>query len=363
MDLITVVVAVVILLVLVGAVAAVALDVGGPLTAPVRERARSWLGARPDGRARRGPRAALAPSDGRATAGTGAVAPRPAAPAAPGDGTGARPSPPAPAVLPTDPRADLDRWREELRAELREGWRAAGTAGEERAARLERRLDELAERLARGLEASVGRIEATAAEARREAEARAEALAARLAAEEGRREAGLERLRADLGGRIAARAAAPGADRLAERRAEAIAELYARLARLEAALAAVTNPILLPGEPYAPPAELPADALVWENWKDVGERVFAFAEQFNAQRLVLPDPLAGEVAAFVATLREALTRSIYPNLRAHPSAEQRQTLRAALERLAAELPALRTRLGEGYRALAEPGAAGGREAG
>ena len=37
----------------------------------------------------------------------------------------------------------------------------------------------------------------------------------------------------------------------------------------------MTNPILLPGEPYAPPAEFLPEALIWENWNEVGERAFS----------------------------------------------------------------------------------------
>ena len=122
------------------------------------------------------------------------------------------------------------------------------------------------------------------------------------------------------------------------------AELYVRLARLEAAVAAVTNPILLPGEPYAPPAEFLADALAWENWKDVGERAFAFADHVNTQQLYLTEPTRQEVVAFVRALRGLLTRSVYPNLRPDPSPAELQALRAALDQLAAELPRVRARL-------------------
>jgi len=155
--------------------------------------------------------------------------------------------------------------------------------------------------------------------------------------------AGLARLQAGLDGPRAE----PAATR--ERRAETVAELYARLARLEAAIAAATNPVLLPGEPYAPPAELPPEALAWEHWKDVGERAFAFAEHFNANRLRLDPPLATEIAAFLARLRGALTGEVYPNLRPAPAPEELRTLRAALDRLAADLPDLRHRLDEAYR--------------
>ena len=67
--------------------------------------------------------------------------------------------------------------------------------------------------------------------------------------EDARRDAAMERLRADLLAALT-RAAANGGARPGSRRPDVSADLYARLARLEAALAAVTNPILLPGEAY-----------------------------------------------------------------------------------------------------------------
>jgi len=181
----------------------------------------------------------------------------------------------------------------------------------------------------------------------------------RQAAVDARQEAALERLRAEVAAGLAARDAALAARderltrlRLGERRAEAAAELYGRLARLEAAVAAVTNPILLPGEPYAPPAEFLPDALAWENWKDVGERAFAFADQFNTQRLLLGAPARDEVAAFVTELRGVLTSSVYPNLRPDAGDAQLAALRSALDRLAARLPQVRERLAGEYRAAA-----------
>ena len=67
--------------------------------------------------------------------------------------------------------------------------------------------------------------------------------------EDARRDAAMERLRADLLAALT-RAAGNGGARPGSRRPDVSADLYARLARLEAALAAVTNPILLPGEAY-----------------------------------------------------------------------------------------------------------------
>ena len=170
----------------------------------------------------------------------------------------------------------------------------------------------------------------------------------RTEADETRREAALERLRADLLAAVS-RAAAEGSSRAGTRRPEVSAELYARLARLEAALAAVTNPILLPGEAYAPPPEFLPEALVWENWNEVGERAFSLADAYSAQRLHLSDETCGEVDQFVTRLRTLLTRSVYPNLQPDPDATQQAALRVALEEIAAELPRVRQTLEWEYR--------------
>jgi hypothetical protein len=172
--------------------------------------------------------------------------------------------------------------------------------------------------------------------------------ATRMQADQTRWEAALERLRADL----LVAVAIPAADRKGgpgTRRAEVSADLYARLARLEAALAAVTNPVLLPGESYAPPDEFLPESLVWENWSEVGERAFALADAFNAQRLHLSDTCCGEFEAFVTSLRNQLTRSVYPNLQPEPSLTQQTALRAALTELATELPRARLTLEREYR--------------
>jgi hypothetical protein len=170
----------------------------------------------------------------------------------------------------------------------------------------------------------------------------------RTEADETRRVAALERLRADLLAAVS-RAASEGSSRTGTRRPDVSAELYARLARLEAALAAVTNPILLPGEAYAPPTELLPEALVWENWNEVGERAFSLADAYSAQRLHLSDETRGEVDEFVTRLRTLLTRSVYPNLQPEPDAAQQAALRVALEEIAAELPRVRQKLEWEYR--------------
>jgi hypothetical protein len=161
--------------------------------------------------------------------------------------------------------------------------------------------------------------------------------------EDARRDATMERLRADLLAALT-RAAGDGGSRSGSRRPDVSADLYARLARLEAALAAVTNPILLPGEAYAPPVEFLPEALIWENWNEVGERAFSLADAYSAQRLHLSEQTRGEVDLFVTTLRTLLTRSVYPNLQPEPDATQQAALRAALEEIAAELLKVRQTL-------------------
>ena len=162
----------------------------------------------------------------------------------------------------------------------------------------------------------------------------------RAEAEEARREAAQERMRADVLAMVS-RVAVERQTGSNVRRMDVSAELYAQLARLEAALATVTNPILLPGEPYSPPTELTAETLVWENWNEVGERAFALAEVYSAQRLHLSAQTRSDVGAFVTTLRTLLTRSVYPNLRAEPDTGRQVGLRVALAEIAEELPKIR----------------------
>jgi hypothetical protein len=171
-------------------------------------------------------------------------------------------------------------------------------------------------------------------------------------AETARRDMAIERLRGDvlaMVGQIGEERRNAGRDR----RAEIISELYARLARLETALGAVTNPVLLPGEPYSPPAEFLTEALIWENWNEVGERAFALADAYSAQRVYLSEKTRDELGAFVTALRVTLTRSIYPHLHADADANQQAALRAALEQVALELPRARRALDTEYRAATE----------
>jgi hypothetical protein len=166
--------------------------------------------------------------------------------------------------------------------------------------------------------------------------------------EDARRDAAMERLRADLLAALT-RAARDGGSRSGSRRPDVSADLYARLARLEAALAAVTNPILLPGEAYAPPDEFLPEALIWENWNEVGERAFSLAEAYSSQRLHLSEETRVDIELFVTTLRTLLTRSVYPNLQLEPDAAQQAALRSALEEIAGEIPKARQKLEREYR--------------
>lgn len=165
-------------------------------------------------------------------------------------------------------------------------------------------------------------------------------------------DAELGRLREAVGAAMAAMAARQRATEEAggqARRAEAIAELYRRLTKLETAFVSVTNPVLLPGEPFVLPAELPAEALRWEHWKEVADAMFAFAESFAQHRLEFDDATCRDLTGFIREVRGLLTRSIYPNLQAGANAETRVPLRKALEQLGAEIPRAREGLERAYR--------------
>lgn len=142
-----------------------------------------------------------------------------------------------------------------------------------------------------------------------------------------------------------------------QRRADALADLYGSLARVEAALASVVNPMLLPGEPLSVPADLYDDTLVWANWNDVGERAYAFGEIFNQTRFVLEPEVADRIERFIATFRQALTGTVYPVLQSDTrAAAQVAQVRKGLETIVAALPPLRRELEAAYRASATPAA-------
>jgi DNA repair exonuclease SbcCD ATPase subunit len=214
------------------------------------------------------------------------------------------------------------------------------SSAETNAARLDR-FEERLDQIARAVDRHAAEISQQLRQIRSD-------LAHQAESEDARRDVAMERLRADLLAALS-RAAADGSSRLGTRRPDVSADLYARLARLEAALAAVTNPILLPGETYAPPAEFLPEALVWENWNEVGERAFSLAEAYSSQRLHLSEETRGDMELFVTTLRTLLTRSVYPNLQLEPDAAQQAALRSALEEIAGEIPKVRQKLEREYR--------------
>lgn len=163
----------------------------------------------------------------------------------------------------------------------------------------------------------------------------------------------VERLREELTasvGKMSSTASSTDGPRTAQ--VAVLADLYGRLARVEASLAALTNPILLPGEPYSVPNELVPDALKWDNWKEVGESAYALGEQFNLARIQLPREVVEEMGSCITTIRTTLTTAIYPNLDATLSPERTQTLRSGLGTISHSLAKLRQRLELDYRSLA-----------
>lgn len=141
-----------------------------------------------------------------------------------------------------------------------------------------------------------------------------------------------------------------------QRRGEALASLYASLARVESSLSSVVNPMLLPGESLSLPAELPVEAMTWGTWSDAGEAAYTFGDVFNQNRLLLDPGTAEEIGRFIATLRQALTGSVYPTVRdGKPSAERLAQMRAGLESIVAALPVVRRQIEAAYREdLARP---------
>lgn len=142
-----------------------------------------------------------------------------------------------------------------------------------------------------------------------------------------------------------------------QRRAEALADLYAALAQMDASLAAVINPLLLPGESLRVPDELFDDTLDWANWNDVGERAYAFGDVFNRARIMLDPELASQIESFLSTVRQALTGTVSPVVQ-NPSRTSGQIvqMKAGLTTIVEELPPLRRQIEAHYRASsATPG--------
>jgi len=140
--------------------------------------------------------------------------------------------------------------------------------------------------------------------------------------------------------------------RWGERRGEALAEVYGNLAKVEVALAAVVNPMLLPGETLVLPGEFAPEALQWNAWGEVGERAFAFGNAFNQNRYVLDEALAVQVESFIMSLRQGLTRDVFPAVRdGNPTDAQIAQMRAGLEAIVAELPSVRRTIEVSYREI------------
>ena len=169
-------------------------------------------------------------------------------------------------------------------------------------------------------------------------------------------DAELGRFREGIGGALATLAARQeaGEANSRARQADAVFDLYQRLAKMEATVVAVANPVLLPSERLTVPDELAPENLGWEQWKEVGDAAFAFADSFNRNRLVFDDSTCRELSIFVTGLREKLTDNIYPNLR-QPTEDQRHLLRQALEQLGADISTARDRLEQLYREMAREG--------
>jgi len=241
----------------------------------------------------------------------------------------AEPDPPIealPAGAEPPVEVEIERLRDDLRTWLVE-------QEEQRADQRARHDAELAELVSRGL-----------GELRRDLEARTQVALERIHAEAlAAQDARLARL--DVETRHA---------RVRERRAEALAEIYRRLARLEWAVTAVVQPIQLPGEPFTLPEKFLPETLKWETWKEVGEQAFAFADYFNQQRVLLEPPVAVALAALIATVRDVLTGAIYPNLQPTPTSDQLAALRAGLEQLGQALTDGRSCLDAQYRAQLAP---------
>lgn len=237
-------------------------------------------------------------------------------------------------------QVDIERLRAEARGaigeieaelgRLREGLRTSAHEHDAQLARLRDRFAEVDGQTASALERALGELRS-------------------------HQEIELARLREGVGAAMAAiavRQTTPDSDVLASRKAEATAELYRRLAKLEMCFISLANPVLLPGEPFRLPADLLSETLKWENWKDVGDAAYAFAEAFNQNRIFLDDDTCRELIGFIAGLRELMTTAIYPNLLPKPGsdpAEARATLHGALEQLGHDIPDARERLERAYR--------------
>lgn len=239
-------------------------------------------------------------------------------------------------------QADIERLRAEARGavgeieaelgRLREGLRTSAHEHDTQLARLRERYAEADGQTAHALERALGELRS-------------------------HQEIELARLRDGVGAAMAAiavRQTTPESNIVASRKAEATSELYRKLAKLEHSFLSVTNPVLLPGEAFELPADLLPETLKWENWKDVGDATFAFAEAFNQDRIYLDDDTCRDLTTFIGGLREVMTTGIYPHLVSNKGgdpAEAKASLRASLEQLGHDIPDARERLERSFREL------------
>ena len=194
--------------------------------------------------------------------------------------------------------------------------------------------------LTREFDARLNRMESVVAEAPRQQEEFNRA----LREQDERRQREVDRLERELGTMRLTLGS------YGERRGEALADFYGHLARVEVALAAVVNPMLLPGESLTLPPEMLPETMVWANWNDVGERAFAFGNAFNQNRFVLEPETADQIERFIVTLRQVLTRDVYPAVRnGSASPAQIAQMRTGLQTIVRDLPAIRRRLEDAYR--------------
>ena len=130
----------------------------------------------------------------------------------------------------------------------------------------------------------------------------------------------MELVREEIASREPVSIAAPTAQPLPEpiridtERSAAIAELYSALSRLDVAFLAVTRPVLLPGESYDDGDDLPAEALRWESWNDVGAAAYHFAEVFSERRIRLDPATRDHLNSTIGSIRRCLTERLYPLL-------------------------------------------------
>ena len=137
--------------------------------------------------------------------------------------------------------------------------------------------------------------------------------------------------------------------RLTARRAEILGALYERLAKVEFSIVSLTNPVLLPGESFSVPGDLPPELMEWDNWREVGETSFALGEYFNQHRIQLDVTTARAIEAGIAMVRSTLTQEVYPSLSDAPANERQTRIREALDNLTI-IPRLRRYLESQYRA-------------